>query len=139
MAYECRSTGVDDAGWRRPVRATNANLYQWPESSVNSNGRRNHRVVDSVSCRRLYLKSYTFTRKESASERIKKCLGRVRQRVLILHRRNQVSHGGRGGRPRRRRKCAVIGRAKEVSCAAALFIFRRLLSCTTKVVDVVRS
>ncbi|KAM6578733.1 hypothetical protein CsatB_030570 [Cannabis sativa] len=40
------------------------------------------KVVDSVSCRQMFLRSYTFSRKESFSEKTKKCLGRV----LVLFR-----------------------------------------------------
>lgn len=42
------------------------------------------RVVDSISCRQMYVRSYTFTREEkmSAQERItQKCFGRVKEKA----------------------------------------------------------
>ncbi|KAK9280017.1 hypothetical protein L1049_013702 [Liquidambar formosana] len=142
MASTCISSCVNDA--RVPIRATYVNLYKWPESdaefvrtvgsasNVRRGGHGHPRVVDSISCRQMYLRSYTFSRKETVPEKTKKCFGRVRERVV--HRRNKRTntHGHGIGL----RKCVVIGKAKEVSCAALFSIFRRLLSCTTKV-DVV--
>ncbi|CAL5334867.1 hypothetical protein CsSME_00017174 [Camellia sinensis var. sinensis] len=144
MSSVCISNCVKDT--RVPVRATYVNLYKWPESdaefvrtAVRGGGGRPEqqpRVVDSISCRQLYLRSYTFSRKETVPERTKKCLDRVRERVV-----------GRGGRRRRRtaaegrpvvrrKKCAVVRRVKELSCAALCAIFHRLLSCSASV-DVV--
>ncbi|XP_030546195.1 uncharacterized protein LOC115752242 [Rhodamnia argentea] len=70
-------------------------------------------VVDGISCRQMYLRSYPFSRKESVPERTKKCLGRVKKGVA--------------------RGKLVVQRAKEVSCSAFLAIFHRLLSCTAKI------
>lgn len=155
MASTCIASCVEDS--RIPVRATYINLYKWPESdvafvrSVSSNGRSKNgsppflrsastngrldgpsdhpRVVNSMSCRQLYLRSYTFSRKESVPEKTRKCIGRVRERVVAPRKMRKSPSGGRGG-------SVVIRRAKEVSCTALTVIFRRLLSCTTKV-DVV--
>ncbi|KAK9069166.1 hypothetical protein SSX86_013282 [Deinandra increscens subsp. villosa] len=152
MASTCMSTCIaDDA--RVPVRATYVNLYKWPDSdrefvrSVSRNSDRSTgenpvghpRVVDSISCRQLYLRSYTFSRKESLNERTMKCIGRVKPRKSCPV---ESDGGGRrrdGGKRRRRRKkkkCTMVMKAKEASYAALASIFRRLLSCTTKV-DVV--
>lgn len=78
MTSTCISNCVKDA--RVPVRATYVNLYKWPESDVEfirslssdkrktSCGAGQHhflphpKVVDSISCRQLYLRSYTFSR-----------------------------------------------------------------------------
>ncbi|KAI3667603.1 hypothetical protein L6452_42669 [Arctium lappa] len=157
MTSTCMSTCIaDDA--RIPVRATYINLYKWPDSdrefvrSVSKNSRRpeaddrqaHPRLVDSISCRQLYLRSYTFSRKESFNERTMKCIGRVKERAAGKQKKCPASSegGGRrrddGGKKRRRRKkkCTVVGKAKEASYAALASIFRRLLSCTTKI-DVV--
>ena len=144
MAASCKSNCINDVIASPPIRATYVNLYKWPESdaefvrSVSSAGLGRSassschpRVVDSISCRQLYLRSYTFSRKESVPEKTRKCLGRVRERV-VLYRREKKSRGGGGGE----RRCVVVSRANEVSCAALSAVFRRLLSCTTKV-DVV--
>lgn len=66
-------------------------------------------------------------------ERTKKCFGRVRERVVVRTRKGNLPGSGGSGR---RKKCAMIRKAKEVYCSAVASIFRRLLSCTTKV-DVV--
>ncbi|XP_052173698.1 uncharacterized protein LOC127789008 [Diospyros lotus] len=141
MTSVCVSKCVHDA--RVPVRATYANLYKWPESdaefvmmravgrgcAAEGNGAGWHpppRVVDSISCRQLYLRSYTFSRKETVPERTKQCLDRVRERMAA---------GRLLKKKKKKKKKAPPGRAlrvKELSCA----IFQRLLSCTASV-DVV--
>ncbi|MQL93697.1 hypothetical protein Taro_026343 [Colocasia esculenta] len=86
---------------QEPVRATYVNPYGWPESdaefvrSVSSGEhrrRRPHRhgqyhphpgVVDSYSCRQIYLRSYTFSRKETVHERTRRYLGRVKGKVTV--------------------------------------------------------
>ncbi|KAL7600213.1 uncharacterized protein LOC111921082 [Lactuca sativa] len=155
MTSGCMSTCIaDDA--RVPVRATYVNLYKWPDSdrefvrSVSRNSHRKNgesqghpRLVDSISCRQLYLRSYTFSRKESLNERTMNCIGRVKERAAVRGKQKKSptssAGGGRqrdGGKRRRRRKCTVVMKAKEASYAALASIFRRLLSCTTKI-DVV--
>ncbi|KAF8725704.1 hypothetical protein HU200_020252 [Digitaria exilis] len=43
------------------------------------------RVVDSYSCRQMYLRSYTFSKKkETMPERTMACLGRVRERAAVF-------------------------------------------------------
>lgn len=158
MASACISNCVNDA--RGPVRATYVNLYKWPESdaefirsvsSKNSDHVRDRNrghgrgsgptVVDSISCRQLYLRSYTFSREDqvNVSDEKKshvKCYGKKKKK--LPRRSNGGGGGGSGGGRRRstRRKCKGFRKAKEFSCAALASIFRRLLSCTTKV-DVV--
>ncbi|GAA0169380.1 hypothetical protein LIER_23883 [Lithospermum erythrorhizon] len=167
MASSCIQSCVNDT--RAPVRATYVNLYKWPESdaefirSMSSSMRKGSdhglpraRVVDSISCRQMYLRSYTFSREEEDHhiEEKTKCLGRAKntqggeagvdRRKSRLHggggeedRRNIRSRGGGGkGRGGKRRKCGRLRKVKEVSCNALVSIFRRLLFCTTKV-DVV--
>ncbi|CAL0316992.1 unnamed protein product [Lupinus luteus] len=96
MASICISNCVNDA--RVPVRASYVNLYKWPESDaefVRSNGRKGNnsysnlhhvgygkpRVVDRISCRQMYLKSYKFSRKETVHEKTQKCFERVKDKV----------------------------------------------------------
>ncbi|RDX81828.1 hypothetical protein CR513_37443, partial [Mucuna pruriens] len=91
MSSVCISNCVHDARDPRvPVRATYMNLYKWPESDaefVRSVSRRGShvcgqaRVVDSISCRQMYLRSYKFSRKETVPEKTQKCFGRVKDRV----------------------------------------------------------
>ncbi|CAI9289445.1 unnamed protein product [Lactuca saligna] len=131
MSSVCISNSVDDA--RIPIRATYKNLYRWPESDAEfmkktMAGSNQHRrdgpgVVDSISCRQLYLRSYTFSKKETAG-RTKKCLDRVRQKV-VAHQRNKRK-GAEVGRGRRR--CMVVmRRVKAVSRNAVSAVFKRLL------------
>ncbi|KAK5836547.1 hypothetical protein E1A91_A04G104400v1 [Gossypium mustelinum] len=132
MTSVCISSCLSDATDPLvPVRATYVNLYKWPESDAEflrsrSSGRPS-RVVDSFSCRQMYLRSYRFSRKESVREKTVKCFGRVKEKI-----------GGDGKRKkslriRRRRRCLVWRKIKIV-----LFrFFNRLLSCsaTVHVVD----
>ncbi|OMO67621.1 hypothetical protein CCACVL1_20415 [Corchorus capsularis] len=145
MASTCISNCINDT--RVPVRPTYVNLYKWPESdaefvrslSADSRksggsgvvgGRPHPRVVDSISCRQMYLRSYTFHRNDQRESEKTKCFGRVN---------NNKKEKGAAKSPRRKRnkskkkKKGVVRRAREVSCAALLAMFRRLLSCTTKV------
>lgn len=136
MASTCISSCVSDA--RVPIRATYVNLYKWPESdaefvrSMSSNVRRGStssmyghpRVVDSLSCRQLYLRSYNFSREEDDEKTIK-CLGKGNK--------EKEATKSRGSGGTRRRRSAGMERAKMVSCSALRSIFRRLLSCTTEI------
>lgn len=152
MASVCVSSCVRDA--RAPVvRATYENLYKWPESdaefirsvscnvrSAGGGGYSGHpRVVDSISCRQLYLRSYTFSREEDGGNRTEeeeeettKCCGGARKVEATGRKRKSASasaaDGGRG-HGRRKKKCCRFRRAM-------VSIFRSLLSCTAKV-DVV--
>ncbi|KAF9596382.1 hypothetical protein IFM89_009730 [Coptis chinensis] len=146
MSSKCISSCIHDA--RVPVRATYVNLYKWPESDAefvkwvssndvhkvtgqksNTNSSTSPRVVDSISCRQMYLRSYTFSRKETVPEKTKKCFGRVRGKVA--HRKKRKVGVGGGGR-----KCMGLKRVKEISVAAFYSILNRLLSCSASV-DVV--
>ncbi|XP_014511555.2 uncharacterized protein LOC106770254 [Vigna radiata var. radiata] len=138
MSSVCISNCVSDARVPRvPVRATYMNLYKWPESDAEFvRRRRSHvcghpRVVDSVSCRQMYLRSYKFSRKETVPERTQKCFGKVKERV-----KGRSHHKGNGFV--RRRKCLVWRKMREISRAALFMIFRRFLSCGATV-DVVQT
>ncbi|KAG8066975.1 hypothetical protein GUJ93_ZPchr0005g16035 [Zizania palustris] len=120
------------------------------------------RVVDSYSCRQIYLRSYTFVKKkETVPERTMACLGRVRERGAAVFpflpqragsdagsfnsassiSREAADAGRRGGstnngtRRRRRKKkgCAMARKLQETSCGAVRALFHRLLACTTSV------
>jgi len=133
MSSVCISNCVSDA--RVPVRATYMNLYKWPESDaefVRRRGSHGHpRVVDSVSCRQMYLRSYKFSRKETVPEKTQKCFGKIKEKV-----KGRSHHKSNGFL--RRRKCLVWRKMREISCAALFKIFRRFLSCGASV-DVVQT
>ncbi|KAF5727408.1 hypothetical protein HS088_TW22G01101 [Tripterygium wilfordii] len=137
MSSPCISDCIEDVA-RLPVRPTYVRLYRWPESEaefLNPNMRRgpgaHPRVVDSVWCRQMYLRSYTFSRKETVLEKTKKSFGKARETVKNKSIRMKTGKG-KNGIPCRR-KCLVLRRAKEVTCAGLFSIFKRLLACTTKV------
>lgn len=164
MASGCRSAiGCVDA--RVSVRATYVNLYKWPESDAEfvrsmiigeMNPRRrgpNPRVVDSYSCRQMYLRSYTFSKKESVPEKTVKCFRRVKEKAAEFHFiAHHSSFDGGSVKSRRRRDCSSTGskskkkdcvrvkKLREVSCTAIRSIFRHFLLCTASidVVDVDR-
>ncbi|XVE61800.1 hypothetical protein DITRI_Ditri06bG0068300 [Diplodiscus trichospermus] len=137
MNSVCISSCLNDARDPRvPVRATYVNLYKWPESDAEfvrsrSSGAmhgQHARVVDSISCRQMYLRSYRFSRKETVSEKTVKCFGRVKEKVGTQGKRKKMSSKKRIVR----RKCLVWRKVKVV-----LFrFFNRLLSCSASV-DVV--
>ncbi|XP_008810509.2 uncharacterized protein LOC103721905 [Phoenix dactylifera] len=169
MSSVCTSSvGCVDA--RVPVRATYVNLYKWPESDAefvksvagrsregsdpshngSVDGRRkwgpSPRVVDSYSCRQMYLRSYTFSRKESFPEKTQRCLGKVKEKAAVcpfLHQRSDsfgsihssISH--KDDEKRKKNNNNNNNNNKKKGCVAAKkflnFIFRRLLFCTTSV------
>ncbi|KAK6943726.1 hypothetical protein RJ641_024828 [Dillenia turbinata] len=151
MSSVCITKCATDA--RIPVRATYVNLYKWPESDVEfvkSVGKTaaatagwcrggHNRVVDSISCRQMYLRSYTFSKKESVHVRTRKCLGRVKERVVYRSSgsgkkiRRKSRGGSGGGIVVGRRSFVVIRKVKQFTCAAFFTLFQRLLSCTATV------
>ncbi|OIT21831.1 hypothetical protein A4A49_63404, partial [Nicotiana attenuata] len=113
---------------RAPVRATYVNMYKWPESDVefiktvisrinhNSNiecSQPKPMVLDNLSYRQLYLRSYTFSREESVIEK----------KILKFYKELK----------RKARNVNGFRRAKKTSCVALASIFRSLLSCTINV------
>ncbi|KAK8563646.1 hypothetical protein V6N13_006116 [Hibiscus sabdariffa] len=131
MSSVCISSCLTDARDPRvPFRATYVNLYKWPESDAEFVRSRSSRatvhggyarVVDGVSCRQMYLRSYRFSRRESVAEKTVKCFGRVKERMGAHGRRWKKSMQMRRVR---RRKCLVWRKIK-----VALFrFFHRLLS-----------
>ncbi|XP_038902301.1 uncharacterized protein LOC120088935 [Benincasa hispida] len=142
MASVCISNCINDA--RLPVRPTYINLYKWPESdaefirSVSSKLNRTSRVVDSISCRQMYLRSYTFSREEEHVPETKtnKCFSKVGMRQKICRRKKKNTAAkveADDGDAEKIRKSSRLKKAKELSCAALTSVFRRLLSCTAKV------
>ncbi|KAJ8438432.1 hypothetical protein Cgig2_004542 [Carnegiea gigantea] len=147
MSSVCISSCVEDARLPARVRATYVNLYKWPESdaefvrsvSFRGPGHPRSKVVESISCRQMYLRSYTFTRKESVNERTRKCIGRVKERVLVNGRSRSSSWCGSEkshNNKEIRNKVKVNNKLKEVPCAAIKAFFRKLLFCSASV-DVV--
>ncbi|CAL4903175.1 unnamed protein product [Urochloa decumbens] len=71
------------------------------------------RVVDSYSCRQMYLRSYTFSkRKETVPERTMACLGRVRERAAVFP---FLPHRGGGGGSTAESDAGSVGSASNVA------------------------
>lgn len=127
--------------WRRSdadfVRLAGSKANDVTRSSRNGiRVREQPKVVDSVSCRQMFLRSYTFSRKESFRERTKKRFRKIVRAERRFRRRtyNQKEAAAAAAVARRRTTClVVVRRVKEASCAALLAMFRRFLFCTAKV------
>lgn len=117
MNSGCISNCINDARDPRvPVRGSYVNLYKWPESDAAfvrsvSSGREHPKVVDSISCRQLYLRSYTFCREDEK----KKVKVKGKRRVVV----KKKNLGGK--------------KDKKSSCSVLFGIFRRFLSCCASV------
>uniref|UniRef100_A0A7N0ULS9 Uncharacterized protein n=1 Tax=Kalanchoe fedtschenkoi TaxID=63787 RepID=A0A7N0ULS9_KALFE len=90
MASACSKRVVNDVVLHVPASPRYVNLQKWAESDAEFVKRVTsgvHRlphptVVDSASCRQMYLRSYTFSRRrESVPEKTKKCLTKVKEQV----------------------------------------------------------
>ncbi|CAF2118224.1 hypothetical protein HID58_008141 [Brassica napus] len=151
MNSVCISSCIDDArDTRVPVRTTYVNLYKWPESDAEfvrsvrrGGGVPAARVVDSISCRQMYLRSYTFSREDEDTSlppaTRTSCLGRVKETVSCMRGSKDESDViVEKAKPRRLRDKRRIRRTKrEQACSVMFRFFRRLLSCaaTIDVVD----
>ncbi|KAJ9178213.1 hypothetical protein P3X46_010113 [Hevea brasiliensis] len=128
--------------------AVYVNLRKWPEFDTEFGrsgsykgswlGVHGHpRVVDSRSCRQMYLRSYKFSRKESVPEKTKKCIGKVRERIKNRRSRKRSSSSSSSSFSKtsksKNRSSGKRESLRRVSCAALMSMFKRLLSCTTKV------
>ncbi|KMT04965.1 hypothetical protein BVRB_7g171290 [Beta vulgaris subsp. vulgaris] len=144
MNSVCISSCIEDT--RVPtlrVRATYVNLYKWPESdaefvrsvSFRGPGHPRPKVVESISCRQLYLRSYTFTKKESVNEKTKKCIGRVKERVVNGTKKSVRDRSTKRDQTIKNNNNVIV---KEVSCGALKSFFRKLLFCSASV-DVVHT
>ncbi|KAK4772864.1 hypothetical protein SAY87_027883 [Trapa incisa] len=142
MSSVCISNCIRDT--RAPLRATYMNLYKWPESdaefmrSMSFSGVPHHwpgpagtapRVVHSISCRQMYLRSYPFSREEDKGGRRAMCFSCCGKQGGRRDRRKE-------GRRRTRRPCQVLRKVTDMSLVALFRIFHRLLSCSASV-DVV--
>jgi hypothetical protein len=166
MSSSCRSA-IDCINSRAPVRATYVNLYRWPESDAEfvravarkrdglSAARPAPAVADSYSCRQMYLRSYTFSRKETMPQKTMRCLGRVKEKAVELPFILQRSHSfasskgnenenkeenNKRNNNNKKKKKKKNKKKKNKRCFAVrklvYSLFNRLLSCTSKV-DVV--
>lgn len=103
-------------------------------------GDRQPRVVDCISCRQIYLRSYRFSRKETVQEKTKRCLEKVKERARLMTKSRPLMatskvvmakgrNSCRGEKVRNGKCCDSMRkmRKKMKEC------FIRLLSCTAQV------
>lgn len=112
--------------------------YQWPESEAKFvkmvTSSNNGRVI--TTSRQMYLRSYTFSRKEERSVKDKtfKCLGSLKQR-LVCATQTHVSSNLKVVRFRIEFLMITFSRAKDASRAAFFSVFHPLLSCASNKVN----
>jgi hypothetical protein len=128
MASKCIDDCVNikrDSICVRPVM-TYANLYKWPMAeaefvrSINHDGSQ-HRttVVDSISCRQMYLRSYTFSTEENEED------GDGGDGEAVTRRHNQSCFRGGGGR----KKAAKNAMRNNKTWSCRTFVFRLVRKC----------
>jgi hypothetical protein len=156
MSSSCRSA-MDCIDSRAPVRATYVNLYRWPESDAEfvwavarkrdgiGAARPAPAVVDGYSCRQMYLRSYTFSRKETMPQKTMRCLGRVKEKAVELPFILQRSHSFASSKgnetenkeENNKRNNKKKKKKKNKRCLAVqklvYSLFHQLLSCTSRV------
>ncbi|WOL01944.1 hypothetical protein Cni_G10663 [Canna indica] len=182
MSSGCKSSVIcTDA--HRPVRPTYVNLYKWPESDaefvksmtegkreergsfhslvIGSDGnlddrrkwRPSPRVVDSYSCRQMYLRSYPFSKEEPAGGKARQFLAKAKQRAAVIfpflyhktenhrscvatHTDTKMSSLGRMTKEKKRKVkgCGTSRKLiKELSYSGLFSMFYRFISCTASV------
>ncbi|PKU78913.1 uncharacterized protein LOC110111311 [Dendrobium catenatum] len=150
MSSVCKSAVGCVVDSRLPLRSSYVNLYKWAESDAEfvrsvatagagsapfPNSRAvmepSHRLVDSYSSRQMYLRSYTFSKKETMPEKTVKCFGKVKEKATdfpFLHHQRKDS----GGSFSSFITCRSCNKKKK-GCSVFYTIFRRLLTCTMSV------
>ncbi|GAA0174450.1 hypothetical protein Leryth_011696 [Lithospermum erythrorhizon] len=141
MSRVCVSNCMSDT--RNPMMRSNyVKVHKWPESDaefakaedipnmqtpLGESGQlleAQPRMVDNVSCRQIYLRSYQFSKKETMPERTKKCLGKFRQRMV--HEKKKTGD--------KIRSCKGKDKVKmKKSVPAFRAMFQKMLSCTTSI------
>ncbi|KAG0467502.1 hypothetical protein HPP92_019082 [Vanilla planifolia] len=134
-----------------PLRATFSTVYCRPDSdsvfmpSVSGFGcgRRTAAVVDTFSCRQMYLRSYPFStaKKETFPEKMRRCLDEAKDlsssaiHAFPVSLRRRRPRGVRSAEKKRKttsmKSCAEA--ASRVSVSTVRSVFHRFLSCATTV------
>lgn len=108
-------------------RTTFLNLNKWPESdaefiksimsSKKGNDHQNQEKKDGIYYRQIFLRSYPISKKETVSEKTKKCFDKVKEKIIYRRKKKDVNvNGGHSNR----RKCTSRRKVKELSCSAAV-------------------
>ncbi|KAG6521519.1 uncharacterized protein LOC122050540 [Zingiber officinale] len=148
MSSACRSSRCCvDA--KSPVRASYKVLYKWPESDVafaksaaavqsrrhelphvgsfSSIEARAPAVVDGYSCRQLYLRSYTFTKKETVPQRTRRCMRKLKDGTAVF----PIFSAAAARTIEDRSESKTVKKNKMKSALHS--VFHRLLFCATKI------
>ncbi|KAL9676239.1 hypothetical protein QQ045_004452 [Rhodiola kirilowii] len=132
MASVCSKKVINDVVVHDPaVQNRYVNLQKWAESDAEfvkrvTNGVHNlphPTVVDSVSCRQMYLRSYTFSKKkETVPEKTKKCLTKVKEQVVVYTK--KIKRFDQEGENKETQKKNKKKRRSSSSALAALSTFK---------------
>ncbi|CAN1227021.1 hypothetical protein LINGRAPRIM_LOCUS1136 [Linum grandiflorum] len=133
MASSCISSCLKDVAVHLPTTSSRYARLSADQPEPGESGR--FASFEERCGRQMYLRSYTFSRKESFSDKTKRCVGRVAESVT------KKSKKKKKGTPvvvviRRRNSTAMIclRKAGKVTCSAVMKVVRRLImSCTTRV------
>ncbi|KAK8926004.1 hypothetical protein KSP39_PZI018459 [Platanthera zijinensis] len=127
---------------RKPVRATFTSLYGQPNSDAEFvRSVAGEAVVDSYSCRQMYLRSYPFSaaKKESMPEKTRRNLRRAKDlagaaiQVFPGQRRRRQLRRVWTGEMNKRRYMRGANPLTRATVSAVCFFIRRLFSCATAV------
>ncbi|KAG6518155.1 hypothetical protein ZIOFF_021557 [Zingiber officinale] len=91
MISGCRSS-LHCLDAQEPLKAIHSVPYKWPDSditfvksvaAVQSRGARSPDIIDGYSCRQLYLRSYTFTKKETVPQKTRRCFRKLQDSAAV--------------------------------------------------------
>lgn len=143
-----------------PARPTFVNLYKWPESdaefvkSIMTEGRRGKStaaisddrshvtrssskwspsppVVDSFSCRQMYLRSYPFSKEEKATGKTRQCFEKAKEKATLLF--STKENKKKKKKKNELRFVSDRKLIKDFPYSSLFSIFYRFLFCTTSV------
>lgn len=136
MNSSCVAGCLNDAVSQVPLRLSFMSMYQWPDSDAEfvrmlstreeDCPKRKLITYDAYACRQMFLRSYTFSRKETVPQKTKKVVKRAKavmlkmKRILTLKR---IMH------LLRKLKAKLF----KAACDFFAAIFSCLLACTTSV------
>lgn len=121
-----------------PIRATFRSIHRWPDSEAEfvrimsfreTDCPKEHKEFDGYTSRQMFLRSYTFSRKETVPQKTKKCFGKVKEKMssMVVPKKKKKA----------KKNASVIRKIRDKIVdsyyAAMTAIFHRLLACTTSV------
>jgi hypothetical protein len=113
-------------------------IHRWPDSEAEfvrimsfreTDNRQQHKEFDGYASKQMFLRSYTFSRKETMPHKTKKCFGKVKEKMssMVFPKKKKKT----------KKNASVIRKIRDKIVdsyyAAMAAIFHRLLACTTSV------